>query len=106
MRPTSQTPSVLSSDEHLLNIDFSTDQCSTPPTPNRVDYLLVVNNTLVSNPRQDPRFLYWATYKVNSNTQISDERRRNEFHQLDAANLEIKFEFSGKFHNSSPRLIP
>ena len=56
-RPTSQNPSVFSSDSHLLNIDLNTDQYSTPPTPNRVDYPLIVNDTLVNSSRQDPRFL-------------------------------------------------
>ena len=37
-RRTSQSPSVFSSDEHLRNIDISTDQTSTPLTPNLVDY--------------------------------------------------------------------
>ena len=45
-RPTSQNPSVLSSDNHLLNIDLTTDQKSTPPTPNRDDCTLIVNDTL------------------------------------------------------------
>ena len=40
-RPTSQNHSVLSSDSHLLNFDLTTDQYSTPPTPNRVDYPLI-----------------------------------------------------------------
>ena len=65
-RPTSQNSTILSSDSHLLNIDLTTDQYSTSPTPNRVDYPLFVNNTLVSSPRQDPRFLYLATHKPNS----------------------------------------
>ena len=55
-RTTSQNHSVLSSDEHFLNFDLSTDHKSTPPTPNRDDYSLIVNDTLVSSPRQDPRF--------------------------------------------------
>ena len=50
-RPTSQNSSLLSSDNHLLNIDLTTDQYSTPPTPNRVDYPLIVNHTLVNSPR-------------------------------------------------------
>ena len=75
-RPTSRNPSLLSSDNHLLNIDLTTDQYSTPPTPNRVDYPLIVNNTLINSPRRDPRFLYLATHKLNSNPHISDTRRR------------------------------
>ena len=71
-RPTSQNSSILSSDSHLLNIDLTTDQYSTPPTPNRVDYPLIVNNTLVNSPRQDPCFLYLATHKPNSNPHISN----------------------------------
>ena len=53
----SQNPSVLSSDSHLLNIDPTTDQYSTPPTPNRIEYPLIVNDTLVNSPRQYPKFL-------------------------------------------------
>ena len=49
-RPISQNPSVLLSDSHLLNIDLTTDQYSTPPTPNRVDYRLIVNDTLINSP--------------------------------------------------------
>ena len=63
-RPTFQNPRVLSSDIHLLNIDLTTDQYSTPPTPNRIDYPLIVTDTLVSNPCQDPRFLYLGTKQL------------------------------------------
>ena len=49
--------SDLSSDEHLLNFDLTTDQISTPSTPNRVNYPLIVNNALVASPPQDPQFL-------------------------------------------------
>ena len=105
-RPTSQNSSTLSSDSHLLNIDLNTDQYSTPPTPNRVDYSLIVNSTLVNNPRQDPRFLYLATHKLNSNPHISDARRRKEFLRLEDTNLELKFEITVKFHNLSPHPIP
>ena len=105
-RPTSQNSSILSSDIHLLNINLNTDQYSTLPTPNRVDYPLIVNNTLVNSPRQDPRFLYLATHKLNSNPHISDARRRKEFLRLEDTNLELKFEITVKFHNLSPHPIP
>ena len=105
-RPTSQNSSLLSSDNHLLNIDLTTDQYSTPPTPNRVDYPLIVNNTLVNSPRQDPRFLYLATHKPNSNIHISNTRRRKEFLRLEETSLELKFEINVKFHNLSPHPIP
>ena len=105
-RPTSQNSSLLSSDNHLLNIDLTTDQYSTPPTPNRVDYPLIVNHTLVNSPRQDPRFLYLATHKLNSNLHISDTRRRKEFLRLEEPNLELKFEINVKFHSLSPHPIP
>ena len=105
-RPTSQNSTLLSSDSHLLNIDLTSDQYSTPPTPNRVDYPLIVNNTLVNSPRQDPRFLYLATHKLNSNRHISDTRRRKEFLRLEEPNLELKFEINVKFHNLSPHPIP
>ena len=105
-RPTSQNSSIISSDSHLLNIDLTTDQYSTPPTPNRVDYPLIVNHTLVNNPRQDPRFLYLATHKLNSNPHISDARRRKEFLRLEETSLELKFEINVKFHNLSPHPIP
>ena len=85
---------------------MNTDQYSIPPTPNRVDYLLIVNDTLPNSPRQDPRFLYLATHKLNSNTHISDERRRKDFQRLDTTNLEIKFVITAKIHNSSPHPIP
>ena len=104
-RPTSHNSTILS-DSHLLNIDLTTDQYSTPPTPNRVDYPLTVNNTFVSSPRQDPRFLYLATHKVNSNPHISNVRRRKEFLRLEDANLELKFKITVKFHNLSPHPIP
>ena len=104
-RPTSHNSTILS-DSHLLNIDLTTDQYSTPPTPNRVDYPLIVNNTLVSSPRQDPRFLYLPTHKPNSNPHISNLRRRKEFLRLKDANLELKFEITVKFHNLSPHPIP
>ena len=90
----------------MLNIDLTTDQYSTPPTPNRVDYPLIVNNTLVNSPRQDPRFLYLATHKLNSNPHISDARRRKEFLRLEDTNLELKFEITVKFHILSPHPIP
>ena len=79
---TSQNPSVLSSDSHLLNFDLNTDQYSTPPTANRVDYPLIVNDTLVNSHHQDSRFLYLATNKLNSNTNFSNERRRKNFNVL------------------------
>ena len=104
-RPTSHNSTSLS-DSHLFNIDLTTDQYSTPPTPNLVDYPLIVNNTLVSSPRQDPRFLYLATHKLNSNPHISNVRRRKEFLRLEDANLELKFEITVKFHNLSPHPIP
>ena len=90
----------------MLNIDLTTDQYSTPPTPNRVDYPLIVNNTLVNSPRQDPRFLYLAAHKLNSNPHISNARRRKEFLRLEDTNLEPKFEITVKFHNLSPHRIP
>ena len=105
-RPISQNPSVLSSDSRLLNIDLTTDQYSTPLTPTRVDYSLIVNDTLINSPRQDPRFLNLATQKLNSNPNISNDRRRKKFHRLDNTRLEIKFEFTAKFHNLSPHTIP
>ena len=86
----------------MLNIDLTTDQYATPPTPNRVDYRLIVNDTLINSPRQDPRFLYLATHKLTSNPNISTERRRKEFYRLDNTHLEIKFEITAKFHNLSP----
>ena len=101
-RTFSQNPSVLSFDSHLLNIDPTTDQYSNPPTPNRVDYPLIVNDTLINSPRQDPRFLYLAIHKPNSYPNISNELRRKEFHRLDNTNLEIKFEITANFHNLSP----
>ena len=67
---------------------------------------MIVNGTLVSSPRQDHRFLYLATREVNSNTQISDKRRRKEFHRLEKTNLEIRFEISVEFHNLSPHPNP
>ena len=90
----------------MLNIDLTTDQFSTPPTPNCVDYPLIVNDTLVNSPRQDPGCLYLFTHKRNSKTNISNERRRKEFQRLDTTNLEIKFEITAKFHNLSPHPIP
>ena len=39
--------STLTSDSHFINIDLDFDQYSTPPTPNRVDYPLIVDNTLI-----------------------------------------------------------
>ena len=95
-RPTSHNSTILS-DSHLLNIDLTTDQYSTPPTPNRVDYPLIVNNTLVSSPRQDPRFLYLATHKLNSNPHLSNVRRRKEFLRLEDANLELKIKLPLNF---------
>ena len=103
-RPTPHNSTILS-DSHLLNIDLNTDQYSTPATPNRVDYPSIVNNTLVSSPRQDPRFLYLATHKLNSNPHISYVRRRKEFLRLEDANLELKFEITVQFHNLSPHPI-
>ena len=108
-RPTSQNSSILSSDNHLLNIDLTTQystQYSTPPTPNRVDYPLIVNHTLVNSPRQEPRFLYLATHKLNTNPHISNTRRRKEFLRLEETSLELKFELNVKFHNLNPHPIP
>ena len=83
----------------MPNIDLNTDRCSTPPTPNCADYPLIVTDTLVNSTRQDPRYLYLANQKINSNPNISNERRRKEFQRLDTTNLEIKFEITAKFHN-------
>ena len=91
---------------HLLNIDLTTDQYSTPPTPNRVDDPLIVNNTLVNSPRQDPRFLYLANHKLNSNPHSSNARLRKEFFRLEDTNLELKLEITVKFHNLSLHPIP
>ena len=101
-RSASENPNVLFFDEHPLKIDLSTDQFFTPPTPNRVDYPLIFNDTLVSSPLRDPRFLYLATHKLNSNSQISEERRRKEFHSLDTTNLEIENKITVEFHNLNP----
>ena len=90
----------------MLNIDLTTNQSSTPPTPNCIDYPLIANDTLVNSPRQDPRFIYLAIHKPNSNPNISNERRRKEFHRLDNTILECKFEITAKFHNLSPHAIP
>ena len=90
----------------MLNIDLTTDQYTTPATPHRVDYLLIVNDTLINSPWQDHLFLYLATHKLISNPNISNERRRKEFHRLDNTNLEIKFEITAKFHILSPHPIP
>ena len=89
-RQISQNSSVLSSDSHLIKIDLTTDQYPAPPTPNRVEFPLIVNDTLINSPRQDLRFLYLATHKLNSNPNISNERRHKKFHRLDNPNLEIK----------------
>ena len=67
----------------MIKIDLTTDQYSTPPTFNRVGYPLIINNTLVNSPRQNPSFLYLATHKLNPNPKISKERRRKEFQRLD-----------------------
>ena len=104
-RPTSQNPNVFSSAEFLLKINLSTDHCSTPATPNSVDYPLIVNNTLVPSSRQNPRSLYRAPHKLNSDTQFSDNRRCNKFHRLDTTNLDVKAEITVKFHNLSPHAI-
>ena len=64
-----------------------------------VDYAIIVNDTLVSYPRQDPRFLYLATHKVNFNTQSFQLRRCKEFHHLDATNCQFIFEITDGFHN-------
>ena len=81
-RPTSQNSSLLSSDNHLLNIDLRFPLS------------------------KDPRFLYLATHKLNSNLHISDTRRRKEFLRLEEPSLELKFEINVKFHNLSPHPIP
>ena len=52
-----------------------------------VDYPLFVNNTLVSCPLNDRRFLYLATHILVFNTHISDERRRKEIQRLDTTYL-------------------
>ena len=51
-------------------MDLTTDQYCIRPTPNRIDYPLIVNNTHVYQPRQDFRFIYLATHKSlrNSNS--------------------------------------
>ena len=55
---------------------------------------------------QNPRFLYLATHKLNSNPHVSNVRRRKEFLRLEDTNLELKFEITVKFHNLSPHPIP
>ena len=62
-----------SPDEHLLKIDLYTDRYSTPPTPNPVHYPTIVEDTLVSSPRHDPRFKYLATHNLNSNTNVIEK---------------------------------
>ena len=75
-------------------------------TPSRVDYHLIVNDTLVSSPRQDPRVLYLANHKLTSNTQISGDRRRKDIHRLDTTNLKIRFEICVKFPKLSSHPVP
>ena len=92
-------------------------QYSTTPTSNRIDYPLIVNDSLVFSPlvfsplvflvfSQNPRFQYLATHKSNSKFQIFNERCRKEFHRLDSTNLEVIFEITAKFHNFSPHPLP
>ena len=38
-----------------MNIDLDIDQYATPPTPSRVDDYIIVDNTLIQSPQQDPR---------------------------------------------------
>ena len=104
-RPTPQNPTVFSSDSHV-NVGLTTNQYSSPSPPNRANYPLFGNITLVTSRRQDPRVLYLATHKLNANTHISDERRRKQFHRLDTTNLESKFEITAKFHKLSTQPIP
>ena len=40
---------------HLYSINLNTDQYSTPPKPNQVDYSLTINITIVSHARQQPQ---------------------------------------------------
>ena len=105
-RPISQNPSVLVTDSHLLNLDVATDQYSTRPTSNCVDNPVFVNKTLVSSPRQDPRFSNLATHNLNSSTQTSDERLCKEFHSLKTLILEIKFDITSYPFPSSHTSYP
>ena len=74
--------SILTSDSHLIKLDLDFDQYSTPSTPNRVDYPLIVDNTLIQSPRQDPRFRLLAIHKITNHPSISAARRYNELQRL------------------------
>ena len=50
--------STLTSDSHLIIIDLDIDQYSTPPISYRVDYPLIVDNSLIQSLQQDPRFCF------------------------------------------------
>ena len=98
--------STLTSDSHLINIDLDIDQYSSPPTPNRVDYPLIVDNTLVQSPRHDPRFRFFATHKITNHPSISATRRNTELQRLDTNSLQLKFEVTVDFENLNPHPIP
>ena len=84
----------------------NTQQYSTPPTPsNRVDYPLIVNETPIQSPRQDPRFRSLATHKITNHPSISATRRNTELQRLDTNSLQLKFEFTVDFENLIPQPI-
>ena len=101
----SRTPSrvsTLTSDSQFINIDLDIDQYSFPPNPNRVDYPLLVDNTLIRSPRQDPRFRFLAIHKITNHPSISATRRNTELQRLDTNSLQPKFEISVDFENLNP----
>ena len=81
------------------------DQYSTAPTTIRADYPLIVNDTLIQSPRQDPRFRFLAKHKISNHPSISATRRKTELQRLDTSSLQLNFEITVDFENLNPHPI-
>ena len=97
--------STLTSGSQLIIIDLDIDQYSTPPTPNRVDYPLIVDNTVIQSPRLDPRFRFLAIHKSTNRPSISATRKNTDLKRLDTNSLHFKVEITVEVENLNPHPI-
>ena len=100
-----QDISDLSSEHTLINHTLSTVSQSTPPSPRRENYPFLLNGTLISHPREDPRFTFYALHKINTNPTISQNRKNKEIARLQKDKLQIKFEITVEFFNLQPHPV-
>ena len=100
-RPISDTES----DSQLIQYNLTLSQHSTPPTPRRENYPFILDSTLIRNPQEDPRYLFYALHKLETHPTITQTRRDKEIARLHQDNLTIKFEITVEFLQLNPHPI-